>query len=119
VHESNWQKIAHPLREFLGEITGTWGAMKAFWDTPSWKTFGDMTEDLAVVGEPPPAAELGDDAEALTAGHYPGLRLRSGRAAALDDGGPYLEMRVVRFMLTTPHGPWSWHSPHSSPSSTR
>jgi hypothetical protein len=47
---------------------------------------------------------MGDDAVAVTGGHYPGLRVRSLRAAALGDAGPYVEMRVVRFMLTTPYG---------------
>lgn len=48
VHESNWQKIEHPFKVFLGEITGTWHAINEFRENPSWKTFGDMTEDLAV-----------------------------------------------------------------------
>jgi hypothetical protein len=48
VHESNWQKVLHPFKEFLGQITGTWQAFKEFSDHPGWKTLGDLSEDLAV-----------------------------------------------------------------------
>ncbi len=48
VHESNWQKVLHPFKVFLGQITGTWKAFQEFSDHPGWKTLGDLTEDLAV-----------------------------------------------------------------------
>jgi hypothetical protein len=48
VHESDWQKALHPFKVFLGQITGTWKAFTEFSDHPSWKTLGDLTEDLAV-----------------------------------------------------------------------
>jgi hypothetical protein len=48
---------------------------------------GALTVSLADVGEPPPVA-----------------RTSSVRTAPLGDGGPSVEMLVVRFMLTTPYG---------------
>jgi uncharacterized protein YukE len=48
VHESNWEKVLHPFKVFLGEITGTWRAFKEYSDHPGWKTLGDLSEDLAV-----------------------------------------------------------------------
>jgi hypothetical protein len=46
--ESGWQKVLHPFKVFLGEITGTWKAFREYSDHPSWKTLGDLSEDLAV-----------------------------------------------------------------------
>ena len=65
---------------------------------------GTLSASLADVGELPPVGELGDDARAVTSAHYPGVRIGSLRAAALGDAGPYVEMRVLRVMLTTPYG---------------
>ncbi len=65
---------------------------------------GALSVSLADVGELPPAAELGFDAQTVTGAHYPGVRVRSVRAATVGDAGVAVEMRVVRFMLTTPHG---------------
>ena len=48
IHESDWQKVLHPFKEFLGEITGTWHAFSEFTHHRTWKNFADLTEDLAV-----------------------------------------------------------------------
>ena len=95
VHESNWQKVVHPFKVFLGQITGTWKAFQEFSDHPGWKTLGDVTEDLAVdasvvvlaAGAPEGLAGLGiidagADSTLLTATEYGAAAARGVSVAA-------------------------------------
>ncbi|HET9125372.1 MAG TPA: hypothetical protein VFN65_10845 [Solirubrobacteraceae bacterium] len=71
---------------------------------PDMVLLAALSVSLADAGAPPPVSEMGDHARPVAGAHHVGVRTSAVRTAAIGAAGPRLEVRVVRFMLSTPYG---------------